>query len=142
MTVAEWVPGPGFSSHAQTGDISVLYRGLGPFPQGSIVEEVGVVINVGAGQTVRIAPTLSMSRDESATGLAAGRPICQHTIRLIGATPAVEMIFPAAGMLALTFPVGVLVHGGPSYVVFGWQTTGAVATDVFFWAKLLSLLGA
>lgn len=122
-----FIPGPGMVGH-EDGILSTrTFLVLGPIPGGSVVDIVRVAVSCSGAastQVILVAAAIGSSSEASQVALNAGRSLIRFSdIRTLGPGTVSFGIGTTGGERRLEIPVGILIKGGPQWVVVGVQSS-------------------
>lgn len=134
------IVGPGFSFGGQNTSASTLFRHLGPFPGGLIVERV-VVNSVCDGVTVgSFSPVLTASPDENQATFQSGQALITRAASTLLGKPAFSFVSGGGIVVDWEIPLGIRIQTGTQFILCG--LANALATSLLWNVSLFTVLVA
>ncbi len=119
------VPAKGYVQHMTVNGAVTVFGRLGPFPFGTYLEKVDLVItNVPSADVLFFKITMGTSSEATLVGLNAGRSLINRSTTS-SASQNEMIVRPNAETVNISIPVGVRVGTGPRYVIISVASTEA-----------------
>ena len=125
------IPGLGFSSGGFNTTAASTYRHLGPVSPGVLLGHLDVSVVVSGGTVVGFSAVLIQSPDENVTTFQSGSAVISPGGATQDGKPAFGVTFAAAEVWRFVVPIGILVVGGPVFVLCALSSTAGGITALW-----------
>lgn len=133
-----YIPGPGLVGHYDSLSGTRRYIVLGPMPVGSVVDTLRIAISCSGAasiQIIAIAAAIGSSHEGTLEALNVGRSLIRFSnVATVGPGSVTFGLAAGGGERRLEIPIGILIKGGPQYIIVGamasiaTSNTGMVAS--------------
>lgn len=132
------IVGPGSSFGGQNTSSATVFRHLGPFPGGLIVERI-VVNSVCNGITIgSFSPVLTASSDENQATFQSGQALITRAASTLLGKPAFSFVSDGGIVVDWEIPLGIRIQTGTKFILCG--LSNALATSLLWNVSLFTVL--
>ena len=108
-----------------------VYRSLGPFPGGTLLEGVRVVASADGATTLGVGLGISGGSDETVENFQASRLLFTRGDVVVGVGLLTTFFVAANDRLLVGIPVGVVLEAGATWVICALRSSSVTATASF-----------
>ena len=128
-----FIPGPGLVGHQDSLSGTREFIVLGPMPVDSVVGTLRIAISCSGAasiQIIAVAAAIGSSHEATLVALNAGRSLIRFSnVRTVGPQSVTFGFAAAGGERRLDVPVGILIKGGPQWIIVGAMASIATSNS-------------